>query len=286
MLSYRSNVLNLFSDDGSKNFRITPLMDRVDIAYDGYSIHVSELYVGDGMDDVKVYDKLFQNTALVSGEQSRAEGVESQIDSDLKASVLVLQDIDDGLQIAIDNEVTRATQVDTNFSNSLASETSLRVAGDFGLATDLTFEVNRATAAETVINSNFSAEQTARQTEESRIESKHDVYVSSNNSRLDATELKHDDHETAQGQRSSAIEQSVQVQSDKQAQDLLDTVAARDAAIANLQSQISNVISNTDPASLDSLAEIVSNFNADGANYAQRLHAIESTLNDLLNSGL
>ena len=94
MLSYRSKVLNLFSDDESKNFKITPLMDRVDIAYDGHDIYVSELHVTDGFESVKVYDKLFQNTALVSGEQTRAEGVESQLETDLKSSVISLQDSD------------------------------------------------------------------------------------------------------------------------------------------------------------------------------------------------
>jgi len=51
---------------------------------------------------------------------------------------------------------------------------------------------------------------------------------------------------------------------------------------ARLDARIDNVISNTDPASLDSLSEIVNKFNADGQTYADRLTALEGVVNALV----
>ena len=57
-----------------------------------------------------------------------------------------------------------------------------------------------------------------------------------------------------------------------------DTASKFDA----LTLRVDGILSNTDPASLDSLAEIVQKFSADGIDYAQRLTNLESVIQQLV----
>ena len=72
-----------------------------------------------------------------------------------------------------------------------------------------------------------------------------------------------------------------------------DEAAARVAAVAAIQAQITNILSNADPASLDSLSEIVAAF--EGADstltgalsaLTTRMAAAEAVLNEAFDSGL
>ena len=91
---YKSHVLNLFSDDESKNFKITPMMDRVDLSYDMTPIHIESLHSA----GIHIVDKLNANEALVTAEQSRAEGAEAGLQGAIDSGRIALDAIDAGLR--------------------------------------------------------------------------------------------------------------------------------------------------------------------------------------------
>ena len=53
--------------------------------------------------------------------------------------------------------------------------------------------------------------------------------------------------------------------------------------VFRLDGRINSVLSNIDPASLDSLTEIVGKFTNDGVTYADRLTALEAVIASLVN---
>ena len=57
-----------------------------------------------------------------------------------------------------------------------------------------------------------------------------------------------------------------------------DEAKTRAEEVLRLDGRINSVLSNIDPASLDSLSEIVSKFNEDGVDYASRLTALEAVI--------
>ena len=96
-----------------------------------------------------------------------------------------------------------------------------------------------------------------------------------------------------------AVQDALDVQEAKQAQDdtnqstaLAAEASARAAAVsaeetralaaeASLQSQITNILSNTDPAALDSLAEILSHISTEDATLAASIASLQSSFDDL-----
>ena len=60
-------------------------------------------------------------------------------------------------------------------------------------------------------------------------------------------------------------------------------VARATAAEGKLSDRIDFITSNVNPSALDSLTEIVANFNANGATYASRLTWLEGVVQELLN---
>ena len=60
-------------------------------------------------------------------------------------------------------------------------------------------------------------------------------------------------------------------------------VARAQAAEGKLCDRIDFITSNTNPSALDSLTEIVNNFNVNGASYASRLTYLESVIAELVN---
>ena len=50
---------------------------------------------------------------------------------------------------------------------------------------------------------------------------------------------------------------------------------------ASLQSQITNILSNTDPASLDSLSEILSHISSEDATLAASIATLQSKVDEL-----
>ena len=278
---YRAHVLNLYDDSNAHHFQVSPSLDKVSMAYDGGALPINFPLLH--ANNVDVFAKMSENTQAVVDEQTRAVDAETVLQDNINLGRSELDAVDAGLRTDIDAEVARATQVDNNFSVSLANEVADRQAGDQTLTTDLAFEVNRATAAESVINANHNAEVALARSEEARIELKVDDYVTANDTKLDNHIGVHDSYVSSNDTRSQQIEDDAQALSDKQQLDHDTEVADRQAAVLNLQNQINSILSNSDPAALDSLSEIVASFQADGASYVSRLDSIEATLQELVN---
>ena len=77
--------------------------------------------------------------------------------------------------------------------------------------------------------------------------------------------------------RAAAITQE---QSDRAAAVAVEKVRA-EAAEASLQAQITNILSNADPAALDSLSEIVAAFQAADSTLTGALATLQSSFDDL-----
>ena len=297
---YKSNSINLYAKDSSgsklslfdasgdgkftsvvKNFTLAFSAAGESGASNNHVIHIPQVHtlvsgyamgVGWALGDLRssrdtlvagLAQEVKDRDAAILVESNRASGVESQLQSDLNA------------------EVSRATQVDNNFATALAQEVSARSSADNTNAGNITFESNRAQAAEGVLQSNLDAEvsraQAAEQSnagdianEVSRAQAAESVLQSN----LDAVTA-------ADSARFDAVELSVSNLETKHNTELATEVNERTLAVNNLQSQITNILSNIDPASLDSLTEIVDKFNQDGLEYVSRLHALESRLDAL-----
>ena len=297
---YKSNAINLFARDSSgsklslydasgdgkfssvvKNFTLAFSAAGETGASNNHVIHIPQVHtlvsgfplgVGWALGDLRssrdtlvsgLAQEIVDRDAAILVESNRALGVEGQLQSDLDA------------------EVTRSTQADSNFAVALAQEVSDRKAGDTNNANNLTFEVNRAVAAESVLESSINAEVSRAQAAElvnANAISAEQKRASDEEARIEA---KLDGFKVADEARFDAIEESVSDLESKHVDELAQEVNERTLAINNLQSQITNILSNSDPAALDSLSEIVAKFNADGATYASRLTDLESRLDQL-----
>ena len=60
-------------------------------------------------------------------------------------------------------------------------------------------------------------------------------------------------------------------------------VARAQSAEGKLSDRIDFIVSNTSPSAIDSLTEIVNNFNVNGAGYASRLSWLENVVQELVN---
>ena len=297
---YKSNAINLYAKDSSgsklslydasgdgkftsvvKNFTLAFSAAGETGASNNHVLHIPQVHtivsgypmgVGWALGDLRssrdtlvsgLAQEIVDRDAAILVESNRALGVEGKLQTDLDA------------------EAADRKQADSNFAVSLAQEVSDRAAGDTSNANNLTFEINRAVAAEGVVQSNLNVEVSRAQAaevananaiageqkrasdEEARIESKLDGITAADSTRFDAVEL------------------SVSTLESKHDGELATEVNDRTLAFNNLQSQITNILSNSDPAALDSLSEIVSKFNLDGLSYATRLTDLESRLNEL-----
>ena len=160
-----------------------------------------------------------------------------------------------------------------------SQEVSDRQTGDYQLDVKLTSEVARAQAAELVLTNHTAqidldvkAEAKARADADTKI---NDAVSAEVKARGDAdfkltTDL-------ASESKARADEDT------KLTSDLAFESGERKSEIARVDGRINFITSNTDPAALDSLSEIVSNFNVNGASYASRLTYLEGVIASLVN---
>jgi hypothetical protein len=143
---------------------------------------------------------------------------------------------DASLQSAVDSEEAARIAADSTLQSNIDSEEAARVAADSTLQSNIDSEEAARVAADSTLQSNIDSEEAARIAADSTLQSNIDT------------------------------EEAARIAADSTLQSNIDTEeAARIAADSNLQSQIDNILSNTDPAALDSLTEIVSAFqDADG----------------------
>jgi predicted nucleic acid-binding Zn-ribbon protein len=195
---------------------------------------------------------------------------DNKLDVALKAVDTAYKAADVTLQTNIDAEATTRASADTTLQANIDAEATTRAAADSALDTRLTAAETEITATQTgaglgtdgTYTANGAANYISAATSLKDADNKLDTAIKNENTRATGEEVrieaKVDAEVTRATAREDAIAAEVQTNADNLAQEIID----RAAADTNLQNQINNIISNTDPAALDSLTEIVAAFQA------------------------
>ena len=280
MLSYKSKVLNLYSQDEVHQFRIVPSESDVSMSYDGGVLPVEfPLLSTQGVD---VHTKMFDNSTAIGDESSRALNAEVDIANDLEAESERAAGVESGIQSELTAEKTRVSTQEEYEAQELANEVATRLAEDLALGSRITNETNARSAADSKHTTDITAEITRAGDEESRIEQRLDTYIYDNDVKVNAGDNAFSAYENYANARMDTIEAKSTSDGDANGVDLAAEAKTRADEVFRLDGRIDSVLSNIDPASLDSLSEIVGKFNADGLTYANRLTALESVIASLV----
>jgi hypothetical protein len=282
---YRAHVLNLYDNDNLNHFSIAPGLGSVVMEHKNindntaYPIEFPLLTTG----DINVADKMADNEQKVLAEEVRAVDAESALQSAVDTNRLDFESADLVLSNDIASEVSRSTNRDDLTDANLAAESLARQSADNVLQSNLDSEVARAQGAESAINTTLSDYQIANDAKVDADILELSNYQSSNDLKLDNHVANYDAYVVSNDARSSQIEADVAQNASDASTAVSDEEAARIAAIDNLQTQINNLIANTDATALNSLAEIVADYQNIDAAVISRLDSIEQTLVELIN---
>jgi hypothetical protein len=277
---FRSKVINLYSDDEAHHLRVKPEADRVDVQYDlgGLPIEIGALTTG----SVHVGDKMQQNSDDITAEVTRASDAEAVLTADLSAESARAQTAEQANATAFSDEKARVDAHEIFVASEIATEVAQRQADVATLTASLEAETQQRQASDAVHSADISANDARAISEETRIEAKFDAYQVSNDAKQDSQDVAHADFKASAEGRLDALEAQGPADKSELEGKITDEETARTVEIQRLDDRIDSVLSNVDPAGLDSLSEIVDKFNADGATYADRLTNIESVLASLV----
>jgi hypothetical protein len=276
MSTYKSKVLNLYSADEVHHFRIVPSDVDVQITHDNGVLPVDfPLLSTQGVD---VHEKMFDNSSNLSAEISRAQNAEAVIQDNLDEESGRAVNAETAIQAELTAEKDRLVNQEAYEAGVLATETANRIAGDNALQNSLTNESNFRIAADAQHTTDISNEALRATTEEQRIEGVLNDYKTSNDAKVNAGDAKHDAYETYANGRMDAIEAKSVSDGTANADALAVEVKARQDEVARVDGRIDFITNNSDPASIDSLNELLVKFTNDGASYADRLTALEGVV--------
>jgi hypothetical protein len=183
------------------------------------------------------------------------------------------------LQQNVDSETASRVATDNYHTAQIAQEISDRQTGNQQLEIKLNSEVSRAQASELVLNNNVATVSAGLASELS--ERKSEVV------RLDARILQEiqtrGDSVYGEAQDRRAEDAKLSARCDGLVAGAAAEVADRKSEVARLDGRLNFITSNVDGAALDSLTEIVNNFNVNGNGYAARLAWLEGIVADLVN---
>jgi len=284
MQSFKSRVLNLYNyNNEGDHFRIEPDDNKVLFKYmngaDYKEVQMMNLTVEDG---VNVKAKMDENAQNLIDEEVRAQAKESEIELNLSNEEKRAIDEEARIQNELTAEKLRVSLQEANEAQNLANEVLARETADLALDTKITNEANTRQAADTAHTQAIVDEENRAMVEESRIESLHNAYVVSNDQRVLDAEIAHADYVASNNVAVGDLNTELIDQKEKQQADHDAEVKDRTDAVANLQSQIDFFTSNSDSSAIDSLSEIVNRFNNDGVQFSDRLNALESVVQELV----
>jgi len=273
---YNATSLSLYSQEGAQ-FHIGPDLVGVESAfafqcklYGGAvapilarDLHVEIPDDGSGKAHAKVGQYLVDTKLFAAQEASDRKAKDALQDAAHVAEVKARLDGDTSIQEFItfteqrlSADISAANQNILFGQQQLAFEVSDRKNADALLATQLAAETKDRSDMHQALSDSFLAEVKARSDADVELRS----YVDSKSSQ-------------------QAIDTSVAITS---LQQQFDTEkAARLEADSKLGSRVDFIVANTDQASIDSLSEIVTKFNADGLTYANRLTYLEAVVDRL-----
>lgn len=282
MASFKSKVLNLYSVDETKHFRVEPTDDKVEIAYkDANLVDMPVNFPVLRANGVNVFDKLESNKTDIDDEAARAIAKENQVEADLATESTRAENKENEIKAELDAEKTRLTAQEALEATALADEILARETQGINLQTAIDNEALTRSSADSAHTQQIVDETDRATAEEARIESALNSYEVANNQRVLDLEIKHDDY---------VAENDVKVQDNTDAHNayvlandarLDQEIADRTSAIDNVQSQITAMLDGS-PEHLDQLAEIVNRFDQSGATYDSRLSDLESVVASLV----
>jgi len=279
MADYKSRELTLYNDSGFK-LQVRPIDGSTD-AGPGFSIKTT-LLNGNGDWGVHIpmlkVDTMFGVRTVGSsiGTHEYKIGV---LEGGLAGEVTSRQNADTTLQQNIDSEAATRLAQDQTHTTAIAQEVSARTTGDFNLNAAIVSEAASRAAADVVLtnavaqlNIDVPAEAVLARAEEKKLSDRINVEITA---RSDAV--------TAEAAARLSADNALGVRCDGLVAGAAAEVARAQAAEEKLSERISFIASNLDPVALDSLTELVSHFNANGATYASRLTWLEGVVQELLN---
>jgi len=280
-VSYKSKVLNLYSQDELKQFKIVP-GDKAQFEYKQGAVHKFVDFHKLSVEDVDVHAKMFENSASVVTETGRAANIEAGLQSGLDGEIKRAGDEEARIEGLFTVEKARVQAQEANEASSLAAEILARETKDLQIDQAIANESATRQAHDSAHTQAIVNEQARAELEEKKIDDKFEAYKASNNARATADEAAFLAYQTSNDTKLDDHIDDFDLQKLKQVSDNLAEAQRAQTAEQGLQSQITNILSNSDPASLDSLSEIVSHFNAQGVTYADRLSALESVVQALV----
>ena len=279
MSDYKSRELTLYNDGGYK-LQVRPIDGSTD-AGPGFSIKTTLL---NGAGDWGVHipmlkvDTMF-GVRTVGSSIGTHEYKIGLLEGGLAGEVTNRQNADITLQANIDSEAATRLAQDQTHTTAIAQEVSARTTGDFQLNAAIVSEAASRAAADVILtnavaqlNIDVPAEAVLARAEEKKLSDRINVEITA---RSDAV--------TAEAAARLSADNALGVRCDGLVAGAAAEVARATAAEGKLSDRIDFITSNVNPSALDSLTEIVANFNANGATYASRLLWLESVVQELLN---
>jgi len=279
MSDYKSRELTLYNDGGYK-LQVRPIDVSTD-AGPGFSIKTTLL---NGNGDWGVHIPMLKVDTMngvrtVGSSIGTHEYKIGALETGLATEVSDRKAGDTKLQSNIDTEAgTRSAQV-ASLSSQIAVEVADRKTDTFNLNASISSEATARSAADTVhtnaiasLNSGLSAEVAERKSEVIRLDAR---ILQEIQTRGDSV--------FNEAQLREAADVALGVRCDNLVTGAAAEVARAQAAEGKLSDRIDFITSNTNPSALDSLTEIVNNFNVNGASYASRLSYLEGVIQELLN---
>lgn len=291
MLSYKSKELNIFSSDENYKLRIAeekvPVLGAnvVKIAYgmpDGKSgsgtvsgfqavyipliatdINDMPQYIGDAI--LNLRNGLMAEAQIARSTESK-NAVDAKLASDANAS-------------AIATEVSRASFADSKHSADIASEILSREQADNQFNTALALEASARSAGDSALSSLISTNKGI-----------FDSYVTSNDSAVEAVNIRVSQNHVYYQQRFANLDSALSNEAQARQSVLATTVELNEenyerilaetgraqTSESGLQSQISNLLANTDSVALNSLAELVADYRINGNSVSANVNALEA----------
>ena len=198
--------------------------------------------------------------STLESEMNATESATSSNTSAITAEAVARSAADDDLQDAIDAEATaRAAAVSAETSarqNAITGETNARILADNGLQSQIDALDNSTTGDK----SNLQAQITSNDNDIAALQT--DVGTKAAQTALDAEITRAMSAESALASDISDEETRATAAEQSNAAAIAQEITDRTSGDSALQSQINSIVSNTDPAALDSLTEIVAAFQA------------------------
>ena len=201
------------------------------------------------------------------------------------ADDLVLQGNIDSLS---SSALAARTGMETFFAGEIGRVESESDAAEATLTANLASEVSRATAAEGVLQGNIDALSSSALTARTGMETFFAGEIAALQSDVDGNEADADAAIAVVAADLASYEVSNDAALAQEIQDRMASVTfeenARIAGDAGLQAQINDIMSNTDPAALDSLTEIVAAFQAEDVNLNGAITTLAATHTSEMNA--